>query len=107
MIRRPPRSTLFPYTTLFRSLFNARDTVTAKAGTGRPRFRRYQPGFALGGPIRRDRLFFYVAGEQEHLSAESASEISRTARSRINAALASGAASNLLVPSLHHGRLPI
>src|SRR2546422_3958695 len=23
MIRRPPRSTLFPYTTLFRSLFNA------------------------------------------------------------------------------------
>src|SRR3989442_7919104 len=26
MIRRPPRSTLFPYTTLFRSLFNAIDT---------------------------------------------------------------------------------
>src|SRR2546421_3673658 len=26
MIRRPPRSTLFPYTTLFRSLFKARDT---------------------------------------------------------------------------------
>src|SRR2546422_6870158 len=28
MIRRPPRSTLFPYTTLFRSLF-----LTAKLGT--------------------------------------------------------------------------
>src|SRR2546421_1140935 len=26
MIRRPPRSTLFPYTTLFRSLFKTRDT---------------------------------------------------------------------------------
>src|SRR5699024_12727286 len=26
MIRRPPRSTLFPYTTLFRSLLNARNT---------------------------------------------------------------------------------
>src|SRR2546422_6523052 len=25
MIRRPPRSTLFPYTTLFRSVFNARN----------------------------------------------------------------------------------
>src|SRR5258708_22793301 len=25
MIRRPPRSTLFPYTTLFRSAFNSRD----------------------------------------------------------------------------------
>src|SRR2546422_3514918 len=27
MIRRPPRSTLFPYTTLFRSLDHARDTL--------------------------------------------------------------------------------
>src|SRR2546422_3620781 len=25
MIRRPPRSTLFPYTTLFRSIFDSRD----------------------------------------------------------------------------------
>src|SRR3712207_8538591 len=27
MIRRPPRSTLFPYTTLFRSLTNVREAV--------------------------------------------------------------------------------
>src|SRR2546425_3942671 len=27
MIRRPPRSTLFPYTTLFRSILNLPDTV--------------------------------------------------------------------------------
>src|SRR5256885_12303303 len=27
MIRRPPRSTLFPYTTLFRSLFGARQSA--------------------------------------------------------------------------------
>src|SRR2546425_7750337 len=27
MIRRPPRSTLFPYTTLFRSLFQAREVT--------------------------------------------------------------------------------
>src|ERR1035441_10813465 len=33
MLRRPPRSTLFPYTTLFRS---------------------------VGGPIRRNRLFFFT-----------------------------------------------
>src|SRR2546425_3884324 len=32
MIRRPPRSTLFPYTTLFRSLLG--DFVTADDGTG-------------------------------------------------------------------------
>src|SRR3989442_11912250 len=28
MIRRPPRSTLFPYTTLFRSVFHAADDYT-------------------------------------------------------------------------------
>src|SRR2546422_3235647 len=36
MIRRPPRSTLFPYTTLFRSLFG--DPATKRAEeTGEPR----------------------------------------------------------------------
>src|SRR2546422_4997116 len=32
MIRRPPRSTLFPYTTLFRSLQFANPTVTSRKG---------------------------------------------------------------------------
>src|SRR2546430_3544323 len=40
MIRRPPRSTLFPYTTLFRSLSRER----ARAG---------EPGAPAGGPARR------------------------------------------------------
>src|SRR2546429_3609729 len=31
MIRRPPRSTLFPYTTLFRSLFSASSTPSQNA----------------------------------------------------------------------------
>src|SRR5258708_19609563 len=31
MIRRPPRSTLFPYTTLFRSLFNSLSSAKAEA----------------------------------------------------------------------------
>src|SRR3712207_8229452 len=43
MIRRPPRSTLFPYTTLFRSglaklyqrLYDARDTTVARAAVSR------------------------------------------------------------------------
>src|SRR3712207_8232802 len=42
MIRRPPRSTLFPYTTLFRSLFeNSPDVdrvVTVKRRSNRSRF---------------------------------------------------------------------
>src|SRR5260370_12705940 len=32
MIRRPPRSTLFPYTTLFRSLYRVLDTQLGKTG---------------------------------------------------------------------------
>src|SRR2546425_3821476 len=32
MIRRPPRSTLFPYTTLFRSPWRCRSTVPAAVG---------------------------------------------------------------------------
>src|SRR2546430_13062518 len=60
MIRRPPRSTLFPYTTLFRSLepeargllhlsLDSRDTVTDRVGPRRMRVRveaakRERPG---------------------------------------------------------------
>src|SRR3712207_6919167 len=50
MIRRPPRSTLFPYTTLFRSSASAaeprRDVVAAVS----PRSRR--PRFMEGGRVR-------------------------------------------------------
>src|SRR2546422_3590934 len=40
MIRRPPRSTLFPYTTLFRS---GREAAPPSAGRCRPRRRRRGP----------------------------------------------------------------
>src|SRR3712207_8275738 len=33
MIRRPPRSTLFPYTTLFRSIINPRDAIVRVTST--------------------------------------------------------------------------
>src|SRR2546427_7085241 len=88
-------------------LFNARESVTAKAGVGRPLFHRYQPGVSLGGPIRHDRLFFYMAAEQEHLLADSAADIPRSARDRINGALASGLAPNLPVRSIQAGRFRI
>src|SRR2546422_4289457 len=44
MIRRPPRSTLFPYTTLFRS--DARDLLNNFAGGYRA---PYVPGFGIQG----------------------------------------------------------
>src|SRR2546426_2172507 len=47
MIRRPPRSTLFPYTTLFRSLRNDRYVCLAgRRGT------RYQPSLRKGSSVR-------------------------------------------------------
>src|SRR5690242_20862486 len=57
MIRLPPRSTLFPYTTLFRSLFNRlvereRAIVTATPGTTRD---LVTETVAIGGiPVRLD-----------------------------------------------------
>src|SRR2546422_10945888 len=58
MIRRPPRSTLFPYTTLFRSLAStavARDLPCVDAGAGEVTVRRL---LAEGAPlvvVREDR----------------------------------------------------
>src|SRR2546428_7547801 len=42
MIRRPPRSTLFPYTTLFRS--RVKDSLRCGAASHRPRRTRRRPG---------------------------------------------------------------
>src|ERR1041385_9456779 len=40
MIRRPPRSTLFPYTTLFRSLYFGQPKLTEDIPSGRDRAHR-------------------------------------------------------------------
>src|SRR6266540_6495406 len=53
MIRRPPRSTLFPYTTLFRSRPRARSDQcrSGSARAGPDESSRQRPGrHALGGP---------------------------------------------------------
>src|SRR5690349_22440847 len=44
MIRRPPRSTLFPYTTLFRSLLENRPRKSLQCATGARDFQRAQRG---------------------------------------------------------------
>ncbi|MFL6374934.1 MAG: carboxypeptidase regulatory-like domain-containing protein, partial [Pyrinomonadaceae bacterium] len=75
---------------------NARNPFDAK----RRLFHTYQPGFSLGGPLRKDKLFFYVAAEQEHMIANDEPEINRSVRSSINAALAAGFAPRLTVRAL-------
>src|SRR5258705_6258419 len=49
MIRRPPRSTLFPYTTLFRSVLDAERGLARDGGAAR----RRQSRFSLVGGARR------------------------------------------------------
>src|SRR2546426_11888268 len=63
MIRRPPRSTLFPYTTLFRSRLAALDRARALAhrAVGRPAARRgARPSSAV------DRLSARAHGDEPH-----------------------------------------
>src|SRR3712207_7228326 len=64
MIRRPPRSTLFPYTTLFRSLtgggvdqpaLGVRDGEADRALGDRPRGHARRLGAEVGGGVREDR----------------------------------------------------
>src|SRR5256884_6311774 len=63
MIRRPPRSTLFPYTTLFRSLLGEPGKATVSANpSGRPMVRCETPGatteMQIGGADVRDNVAF-------------------------------------------------
>src|SRR5690348_17980970 len=75
MIRPPPRSTLFPYTTLFRSQFESRGRADSHAERGmQPRSRSHHPGSRqLGiGPAdvarRKNRARETVPRSEEHTS---------------------------------------
>src|SRR5688572_31592868 len=54
IIRRPPRSTLFPYTTLFRSTSSPPAAITASvaAPTAMPKVRPERNGIAVGAATR-------------------------------------------------------
>src|SRR2546429_6964889 len=64
MIRRPPRSTLFPYTTLFRS----RATPQADAADPARRRRHEQPAEAAGDDGEGDARARCAARSEEHTS---------------------------------------
>src|SRR5256886_4379035 len=82
MIRRPPRSTLFPYTTLFRSLLFLRRRTLAPAATA---LRLGQPSLdrdAGGG-----RLFFLVLRGVEQLAQDRKSTRLNSSHSQISYAV--------------------
>src|SRR5690242_21087402 len=75
MIRRPPRSTLFPYTTLFRSLLDAgKRREQRPSGLGLPIVVDYRLAQRFADPAVR-RLVQRLAGEEEVRSEEHTSEL--------------------------------
>src|SRR5437879_4145247 len=69
--------------------FNARDLFETESG--KPSFRRFRAGFALGGPVIKDKTFYYAALEQENNRGQIGSDIDPTVASTINAFLSTGA----------------
>src|SRR5229473_3756543 len=67
---------------------NARDPFETESG--KPSFRRLRAGFALGGPVIKDKTFYYAAVEQEHNRGQIGSDVDPTVASKINAFLATG-----------------
>src|SRR3712207_7162127 len=71
MIRRPPRSTLFPYTTLFRSSGSpsaSRRPISSRSTSA-------SSGFGRRSAMRRDRLFRIVRERDKLRSEEHTSEL--------------------------------
>jgi hypothetical protein len=84
---------------------NARDPFEAESG--KPAFRRYRAGVAVGGPIVKDRTFYYVAAEQEHNRGQNGSEIDPAAASAINSLLATGAFPRLATRAINTDFFPV
>jgi hypothetical protein len=70
-------------------VLNAQPKLEESLGA-EPILRRYRAGGAIGGPLARDRTFYYAAAEREGLHDQTASDIDPSIAMGINAALASG-----------------
>lgn len=84
---------------------NAREPF--ESGPRKPSFRRFRAGAALGGPLVKDRTFYYAAAEQEHNRGQAGSDIDPATVSGINTFLASGAFPSLATRQLAAGFFPI
>src|SRR5467141_3277147 len=62
---------------------NAREPF--ESDPAKPSFRRFRAGTALGGPLFKDRTFYYAAAEQEHNRGQAGSDINPATVSTINA----------------------
>src|SRR5467141_4513 len=87
------------------SALNAREPF--ESDPAKPSFRRFRGGAALGGPLVRDRTFYYAAAEQEHNRGRAGSDIDPTLVSSINTFLVSGAFPGVATRHLTAGFFPI
>lgn len=78
---------------------NARDPLTNE--TEPPYLNRFRAGLSAGGPIIRDRTFYYVAGEQEGAHGDDSSLISPSVASAINGLLGSATFPAIATRSIH------
>lgn len=84
---------------------NARNPVENESV--RPYLRRYRTGVSNGGPIVKDRTFYYWAFEQEGKRAEDDSIVDPGVVASINAALAAGAFPRLATRQVNTGFFPV
>src|SRR6476619_1149874 len=71
-----------------------------------PSLGRYRGGLALGGPILKDRTFYYAAVEREQADSETASDIDAAAAASINRALDAGLSPEVQTRKLTIGLFP-
>ena len=85
-------------------LANARNAEVTEGPKNR--FRRYQPGTSVDGPVRRDRTFIAALFEQSIESGQEFADVSRSLLGPINAALALPAFSRSGTHSVSRGLFP-
>lgn len=78
---------------------NAKDPITNE--TEPPHLNRFRTGLSAGGPLVRDRTFYYLAGEQEGAHGDDSSLISPSVASVINGVLGSAAFSRIAVRAVN------
>ncbi|HEY6442632.1 MAG TPA: TonB-dependent receptor [Candidatus Acidoferrales bacterium] len=87
------------------STFNAREPFETQPG--KPSFRRFRAGAALGGPIQKGKTFYYAAIEQEHNRGQIGSDIDPLVAAGVNSFLATGAFPGLTTRQITTGFSPI
>ena len=83
---------------------NARNPFEAESA--RPNLHRYRTGAALGGPIVKDRTFYYAALEQERSRSLEDSFINPALGAAVNRTLAGGAFPNLVTRRISDNHFP-